>query len=610
MLAPVVERELRAALHRRNIRWSRLKVAGLSVLAVSLFLLSGGPRFLGGTLHFYLFIGGLNLAVWPAIQNSVGLFAEERRQQTLELLYLTGMGSGELFIGKLLGGALVASCDLLALVPMLAVPFLSGGLAFNLFAATAACLPTIFVLVLAFGSLASAMCKEEGSAMTMAGTLLGVVCLAVPLPYMMGFWLTGAVPFSKSWLLLSPAMGPCMVFKDLAGFTPGDFWTWTAVAWAWSAVCLVAAAILLKRNWRRDLERTGAPGSPGKWNSFVQGNVPSRAALRRRVLGVNAYQWLTRQDRRTSWQAWGFLGLVCVLWLLGWCLWPHLWPGTANFYLTALVLLSGMELLVTHAAARQMAADRRSGGLELLLTTPLNPDEMLAGQKLALAEQFGPVQLGVSGLMLLMLLAGARSRPFTPQGIVSYLVVWSVFFVWCWRPVKKSAALSMWVAANCGRPLYGLLRTKGSLAGGFWTLYWIWSIGNVFGAFGTQVRLFPTGSTTEMLIVQAVVIWLLLFMATKRKSFRALEASLVSQLRLIAQEPLPEHNDPRYQQWQDVRTRFPEPPGGRAGFPGEALTPEKPVKASGAWLWRPLGKVCGRVWGRVRRAKISSFKKR
>jgi hypothetical protein len=86
------------------------------------------------------------------------------------------------------------------------------------------------------------------------------------------------------------------------------------------------------------------------------------------------------------------------------------------------------------------------------------------------------------------------------------------------------------------------------------------------------------------------------------KSSNSVAQSLVSQLRLIAQEPLPDRNDPRFKQWKDVRTRFPAPPGGRPGFPGEDLSEEKPVKAAGARLWRPLGRACGLAWGNLQRA--------
>jgi hypothetical protein len=105
-LPPVIERELRAAVHRPNGTRSRFRVALTGVIFVALFLLIsalGGSTGFGGTLHRWFFYWGLYLAIAPPARISIGLFSEERRNQTLELRYLTGMTSGELFVGKLLG---------------------------------------------------------------------------------------------------------------------------------------------------------------------------------------------------------------------------------------------------------------------------------------------------------------------------------------------------------------------------------------------------------------------------------------------------------------------------------------------------------------------------
>jgi hypothetical protein len=290
-----------------------------------------------------------------------------------------------------------------------------------------------------------------------------------------------------------------------------------------------------------------------------------------------------------------------VFWLLGWCAWPRSWPSTLNFYSTAFVLLMGLDLLLSHAAARRMAADRRDGGLELLLTTPLTPEEILSGQKAALHEQFRPVKRGLFGLLFLMALAGLLTRAWTVKGIVSYFAVWCLFFAWCWRSARRFAPLAMWVAANCGRPMYGAFRTGGAWNRA-WTVYWFFIMANNLRAFGGRARSFPSGSTFEMLVVAAVVFWALLFMAATWKTSNAMAEPLVSQMRLIAQEPLPNRDDPRFQEWKNIRTRFPAPPGGRAGYPGEDLSQTPPVKAAGAWLWRPVGRACGLAWGKLRKA--------
>jgi len=318
---PVLRRDLLVALHRRDARKSRSTVARFGVIGVSLFLLFGATvrtASWGATLHFYLLVAGLSLAVGPALQISVGLFEEERQQQALELLYLTGMGPVEVFAGKLLGAVLVSSSELMALAPLVAVPFLSGGVSFDLFVATAICLPTVFVTVLAIGAFSSALCTQEGSAFVLAGVLLGVLCLALPLPYNLGIWLTGQIPFDKAWLVLSPALGPWIIAKNFGGFRASDFWTWTALMWGLCVLCLALAGMVLKRNWRRISEGTTQEGWRAQWKAWMLGGAFWRETLRRRVLTINAYQWLAQQDRRPVFQAWGFLAAVCGFWLLGW----------------------------------------------------------------------------------------------------------------------------------------------------------------------------------------------------------------------------------------------------------------------------------------------------
>jgi ABC-type transport system involved in cytochrome c biogenesis permease component len=559
-----------------------------------------GARHWGATLHFYLLLAGLTLAVGPALQISVGLFAEERRQQTLELLYLTGMGSAELFVGKLLSGVLLSSSEFMALGPLLALPFLSGGVSFDLFIATLACLPTVFVTVLAIGALSSALCRQEGSAFVVSAVLIGLLCLALPLPYNLGLWLNGNVPFDKTWLSLSPALGPWIVAHNFIGFRVSDFWLSTAIAWGLSTACLALAAATLKRNWRRDLQGMTHGVWRSRWEAFVLGSARG-PELRRNVLARNSYQWLAQHDRRPVVQAWAFITAVCLFWLLGLCMWPGVWPSPLSFYTLAMVLLFGRDMFQSYAAARRMSVDRRDGTLELLLTTPLSPQEMLSGQIAALDQQFRTVKRGLCGLMLMMVLAGFLCRSFTGLGIVSYLAVWSVFFVWCLRSAYRSVPLPMWVAANCGRPLYGAFR-KGGGWNRAWMFYYCWIVENVFGSLAGRTRTFPSGSIVEMYVVLGVVSWVLLFMFANRKSSNSVAQSLVSQLRLIAQEPLPDRNDPRFKQWKDIRTRFPAPPGGRFGFPGEDLSEDKPVKAAAAWLWRPVGRACGLAWGKLQRA--------
>src|SRR5688572_3378478 len=139
-LPPVVERELRVAFRKQQPVKRRLGVttgaAGVSIF----FILIGATK----TPHLLLFLYGL-VVVLRALPVSASLFSEERRNQTLELLFLTGMTSPQLFITKLIGGLVIASSDLIAIMPFLSIPFLAGGLSLESFLATLVTLPLLLV---------------------------------------------------------------------------------------------------------------------------------------------------------------------------------------------------------------------------------------------------------------------------------------------------------------------------------------------------------------------------------------------------------------------------------------------------------------------------------
>src|SRR5262245_57715278 len=97
-------------------------------------------------LQSWLLCAGVYYAVVRTFSVTAGLFIQERQEQTLGFLFLTGMSIGEIFLTKVLGALLVAATTLLALVPFMAMPFLSGGVSFAVFWASVWCLPNLLLL--------------------------------------------------------------------------------------------------------------------------------------------------------------------------------------------------------------------------------------------------------------------------------------------------------------------------------------------------------------------------------------------------------------------------------------------------------------------------------
>src|SRR5258706_6222509 len=126
---PLIERELRVALRKQRPARARLKYGALAVFASMALLLEAamqGTHSAGRDLEQVLCLFGLVFVV-RAPRLVAGVLAEERRNETLGLLFLSGLSAGEVFAGKFLSSALVAFTNLLAIFPMLALPFLIGG---------------------------------------------------------------------------------------------------------------------------------------------------------------------------------------------------------------------------------------------------------------------------------------------------------------------------------------------------------------------------------------------------------------------------------------------------------------------------------------------------
>jgi ABC-type Na+ efflux pump permease subunit len=553
-LAPLIERELRNATRTNKGMVSRFRVAltgAFLVVVISCIGALAGSAEWGRALHKWCFWGGLYLAVVPAMRISIGLFSEERRNQTLELLYLTGMKPSQLFVGKLLGGTLIASADLLALAPLLAVPFLMGGISLNLYLATVVCLPALLLFALAVGVLASVLFEDEGAAFIFLGLFAALVNLAAPIPYYLGKVLDGRAPFSGKWLCLSPAYAPYLVSINFGSVGLWAYWMTALAIFAWTGLCLAFACLFLSRNWRNEVQGAARTRWRGWFDGWVRGSRSWRAALRDRLLPEHPFNWLVQQDRRPGLVGYGAIGLISLLWLIGWRAWPQAWPSNPNFFITAMVLIVMVNQLTLFAAARRMGADRRDGILELLLTTPLPPQEIVDGEVAGLAAEFKPLRRTALTLFIFMMLGGFMLHSWNARSAITCVLIWGVLFASCLKTPKARILEVMWAALNTGRPAYSVFRRRGSRWTWFWMFYNVRAL--VRNGFGGGTAAFPSGSKMEFVIVCVVGIpacaLYYLTRALRTDHELGIRRRLVTNMRLIATEPLPDQNDPSYKSW-------------------------------------------------------------
>src|SRR5437660_12391720 len=127
---PIVERELRVASRRRSTYWVRFFLAlGALVLWFFLFVSSGNsavsPR--GKMLFVALGFLALSFGLLAGMFLTANCLSEERREGTLGLLFLTPLRGYDVVLGKLMANSLPAIYGLLAVLPLLALPLLMGG---------------------------------------------------------------------------------------------------------------------------------------------------------------------------------------------------------------------------------------------------------------------------------------------------------------------------------------------------------------------------------------------------------------------------------------------------------------------------------------------------
>src|SRR5947209_4491720 len=126
---PVIERELRASSRQPFTYWLRTLAVSSLLLASLLFGLAHGfEPYVGGSLfsslHFTLFC-----AIWILVPLlTADCISRERREGTLGLLFLTRLKGPDIVVAKSVAHGLRALTLWIAVLPIIAIPFLLGGL--------------------------------------------------------------------------------------------------------------------------------------------------------------------------------------------------------------------------------------------------------------------------------------------------------------------------------------------------------------------------------------------------------------------------------------------------------------------------------------------------
>jgi hypothetical protein len=506
---PIVERELRTNARHRATHRMRLAAALFALVIWFAFFIFGNitttqrAQFIFGTIG----VLSLGFAMLAGAFLTADCLSEERREGTLGLLFLTDLKGHDVVLGKLASTSLNSFYGLLAVVPMLAVPLLMGGVTGGEFARTALVLLTTLFLSLSAGMFVSAISLDSRVAFLRALGIMVILSGVLPL-----FWwglriLLGIRQFD---FLLWPSPGYALRYAGDSFYSTrsgaAEFWTTLLVMSGLGILFLAAASVMLPRVWRQGRDESATrPVSDRralKWRNRLKAELESRP-----------YFWLaTRDDRMARWANW-VIGLALLVWFAFYMHGGAIGPGRASFFIL-LFLAFGLHVLfkcmVAAEATRRLSEDRQSGALELLLITPLRPGEIIAGQKAAeawlfrwskwmlvvmnllfIGQMFGPTRGGM---------VGADRAIFALMFFGGILLL----FVDCF--VIGSA--SVWAALTTSRHARAILKTiRMVLLPGWIGILGFWFLGVTSGGLNSEtVMMMVIAWIVLALIADAVVL--------------------------------------------------------------------------------------------------------
>ena len=459
---PVIVRELRA--EARNPATFNTRLAGAAILLgllAFLWVTTSTSRALGNLLFSRLHLA-LNLAIWLLVPwLSADCISRERRENTLGLLFLTPLSPFDIVVAKGLVHGCRALMLCLAVLPVLAVPLLLGGVSGVTVLSSALANFSALCWALGAGLLASAFSRTRSQALALAGLFALSAILLQGLAT--GLFIFGTSLSDQGWSWAEATFrGISLNVLAVMGWSYGQgvmvsgasssasqaflfaYGKLAGLALLALVVSLLVAARTIRQNWQ---EKPPGPRylwflrvfcEPFIWRAFFKLWI-------RRKLEKNPIGWLEQRNwtGRTAVAVW--LAIVASLYIA-----MLEDPGYYRRFNTEVQFALGLILAAAMAAvsAGSFRRERDLGVMELLLVTPLRERELALGRLKGIWEQFIPALALLLGLWLWI------SLTFGNSGDWVLILFWGTTFA-C-LPVTG---------------LYQSLKQRGTLGALTWTLW-------------------------------------------------------------------------------------------------------------------------------------------
>jgi hypothetical protein len=425
---PIVERELRVAARRRGTYWLRSGVA-LAVVGLGAWIyLAQGQWASPAQISMSLFIGLTIVAglfcLGAGARATADSLSEEKRDGTLGLLFLTDLRGYDVVVGKLVACSLNTFYGLLAVLPVLAIPLLMGGVTGAEFGRMASVLLNTLFFSLAAGMFTSAFVKSSRHAAGLCSAIVLGLAGLLPLVAVILASIDSWHHDPSKWLLIpSPGYAFVTAFDTNYRGNEVNFLISIGIAHALAWLFLVLACLRVPRSWQDRAATLTQLRWRDRWLRWTLGSGAQRAWFRARLLDVNAFYWLAARARHKPALVWAALGALGGAWLWFWFEFGTDWLNPITYFCTAFFLNALLKSWFAGEACAQLAEDRRTGALELLLSTPLGVRDVLQGQFKALARQFFAPLAVVLLLEITLMIAGLVHNEIRGEGD-AWVLMW------------------------------------------------------------------------------------------------------------------------------------------------------------------------------------------
>jgi len=383
---PIVERELGVASRKLGSWLSRWIIAIVAVCFGGIWL--GMAYSVGGMMNGDVFFAILAWACFvycllAGLWTTSDTLTREKTDGTLGLLFLTDLRGYDVVLGKMITASLKSFYGVLAVLPVLALPLLMGGVTNDQFWRTAGALLNILIFSLSLGMFFSALSWSSGRAVFWTFfSLLSVTML--PLIHL---WLGGtasALNFVSPGFAMANASAP-VIGTPAAGFS--GHWAWLGSGLAVSGVLLALASWIIQHRWRETKLRPQTPSLAER----TDGDRLQRSAERQSaMLDTNPAGWLVWRVRSFRTSRWLLVALMITVGLALLGLVALVGAGIDDLwiFMASLVWVGSfwIRLEVARHAVTTIHEAKASGALEQILVTPVDERQFRRGHFAAMVR--------------------------------------------------------------------------------------------------------------------------------------------------------------------------------------------------------------------------------